>query len=47
MIKTSTKLIIAEATVGAVVTGVLIAKHFIHVDKENHSVQIIGERSVF
>ncbi len=40
--KTSTKLIIAGATVGAVVAGVLIAKHFIHVDKENHSVQIIG-----
>ena len=29
--KTSTKLIIAGATVGAVVAGVLIAKHFIHV----------------
>ena len=40
--KTSTKLIIAEATVGAVVAGVLIAQHFSHVDKENHSVQIIG-----
>ena len=45
--KKSTKLIIAGATIGAVVAGVLIAKHFIHVDKENHSVQIIGERSVF
>ena len=42
VMKTSTKLIIAGATVGAVVAGVLIAKHFIHVDKENHSVQIIG-----
>ena len=40
--KTSTKLIIAGATVGAVVAGILIAKHFINVDKENHSVQIIG-----
>ena len=40
--KKSTKLIIAGATVGAVVAGVLIAKRYIHIDRENHSVQIIG-----
>lgn len=40
--KTITKFIIAGATIGVVMAGVLIAKHFIHVDKENHSVQIIG-----
>lgn len=40
--KTSTKLIIVGTTIGVVVAGALIAKHFINVDKENHSVQIIG-----
>ncbi len=40
--KKSTKLIIAGATVGVVVAGVLIAKRYIHIDSENHSVQIIG-----
>ena len=40
--KTSTKLIIAGATVGVVVAGALIAKHVIRVDKENQSVQVIG-----
>ncbi len=40
--KKSTKLIIAGATVGVVVAGVLIAKRYIHIDRENHSVQIIG-----
>ena len=40
--KTSTKLIIAGTTIGVVVAGVLIAKHFINVDKEKQSVQIIG-----
>ena len=40
--KTSTKLIIAGAAIGVVVTGALIAKHFINVDKENNTVQIIG-----
>lgn len=40
--KTCTKLIIAGTTIGVAVAGVLIAKHFIKVDKENHSVQIIG-----
>ena len=40
--KKSTKLIIAGVTVGAVVAGVLIAKRYIHIDRENHSVQIIG-----
>ncbi len=40
--KTSTKLIIAGTTIGVVVAVALIAKHFIKVDKENHSVQIIG-----
>ena len=40
--KTSTKLIIAGAAIGVVVAGVLIARHVIHVDKDNHSVQIIG-----
>lgn len=42
IMKISTKLIIAETTIGVAVAGVLIAKHFIKVDKENHSVQIIG-----
>ena len=32
--KTSTKIIIAGTTIGVVVAGVLIAKHFINVDKE-------------
>ena len=40
--KKSTKLIIAGAAVGAVVAGVLIAKHYISVDKDNQSIQIIG-----
>lgn len=40
--KTSTKIIIAGTTIGVVVAGVLIAKHFINVDKEKQSVQIIG-----
>ena len=40
--KTSTRIIIAGTTIGVVIAGVLIAKHFIKVDKENHSVQIIG-----
>ena len=40
--KTYTKLIIAGATIGFVVAGALIAKHFINVNKENHAVQIIG-----
>ena len=40
--KKSTKLIIAGATVGAVVAGALIARRYIHIDRENHSVQIIG-----
>lgn len=40
--KTGTKLIIAGTTIGVVVAGVLIAKHFINVDKEKQSVQIIG-----
>lgn len=40
--KKSTKLIIAGATVGAVVAGALIAKYFISVDKDNQSIQIIG-----
>ena len=40
--KTYTKLIIAGATIGFVVAGALIAKHFISVNKENHAVQIIG-----
>lgn len=40
--KTHTKLIIAGATIGVVVAGALIAKHFINVNKENHAVQIIG-----
>ena len=39
---THTKLIIAGATIGVVVAGALIAKHFINVNKENHAVQIIG-----
>lgn len=33
--KTSTKLIIAGTTIGVVVAGALIAKHFINVDREN------------
>ena len=40
--KTSTKLIIAGTTIGVVVAGALIAKHFINVDRENQAVQIIG-----
>ncbi len=40
--KTSTKLIIAGATVGAFVAGFFLAKHFINNDNENHSVKIIG-----
>lgn len=40
--KTSTKLIIAGTTVGVVAAGVLMAKHFVNLDKENHAVQIIG-----
>lgn len=40
--KTTTKLIIAGAAIGVAVAGVLIAKHFVKVDKENHSAQIIG-----
>jgi len=39
--KTSTKLIIAGTTIGVVIAGVLTA-NFINIDKENHSVQIIG-----
>lgn len=40
--KTTTKLIIAGATIGVAVAGALIAKNLIGVDKENNSVQIIG-----
>jgi rhodanese-related sulfurtransferase len=40
--KTSTKLIIAGTAVGVIVAGALVTRHFIKVDKENHSVQIIG-----
>lgn len=41
--KTSKKLIIVGTIVGLVaVAGILIAKHFIKVDKENQSVQIMG-----
>ena len=40
--KKSTKLIIAGVTVGAFVAGVLIVKRYIHIDRENHSVHIIG-----
>ena len=40
--KTCTKLIIVGMTIGAAVAGVLIAKHFINVDRENQAVQIIG-----
>ncbi len=37
-----TKLIITGATIGVVVAGTLIAKHFVNVDKDDHAVQIIG-----
>lgn len=40
--KTSTKFIIAGTTIGVMVAGAIIAKHFFNVDKENHTVQIIG-----
>jgi len=40
--KKTTKLIIVGTTIGVVVAGALIAKHFINDDKENYSVQIIG-----
>lgn len=40
--KKRTKLIIAGAAVGVLVAGVLAARHFIYLDKENNSVQIIG-----
>ena len=40
--KKRTKLIIAGAAVGAVVAGAFIAKHYISVDKDNQSIQIIG-----
>ena len=40
--KTSTKIIIAGTTIGVVVAGVLIAKHFIKVNEADNSVQIIG-----
>lgn len=40
--KKSAKLIIAGAAVGAVVAGAFIAKHYISVDKDNQSIQIIG-----
>ena len=41
--KMSTKLIIAGTTIGVVVSSALIAKHFVNVDRYNHSVQIIGD----
>lgn len=40
--KKSTKLIIAGAAVGTVVAAAFIAKHYISVDKDNQSIQIIG-----
>ena len=40
--KTSTKLFIAGAAVSAVLAGVFVARHFIKINKENHSVQVIG-----
>ena len=40
--KTRTKLIIAGAVVGAVVTAFFATKHFLKVDKDNQSVEIIG-----
>ena len=43
--KMSTKLIIAiivVVAIGVVVAGVLVAKHYINENKENHSVAIIG-----
>ena len=42
VMKTSTKLIIAGTTIIGVVAGVFVTKHFINLDKENNSVQIIG-----
>ncbi len=42
LMKTSTKIIIVGAAIGVAVAGTLIARHFINVDKENHTVQIIG-----
>lgn len=40
--KKSTKLIIVGLTVSAVTVGFFAARHFINVNKENHSVQVIG-----
>ena len=40
--KNSTKLIIVGLTVSAVTVGFFAARHFINVNKENHSVQVIG-----
>lgn len=40
--KTSTKLFIAGAAVSAVLAGFLVARHVIKINKENHSVQVIG-----
>ena len=40
--KNSTKFIIAGLAVSAVTVGFFAARHFINVNKENHSVQVIG-----
>ena len=40
--KTSTKLFIAGAAVSAVLAGFFVARHAIKINKENHSVQVIG-----
>ena len=40
--KTSTKIIIAGAAASVVVAGILAARHFMQVNRESHSVEIIG-----
>ena len=40
--KSYAKSIIAGVAVVVIVAGVLVAKHFISVNKENHSAEIIG-----
>jgi len=40
--KNSTKFIIAGLAVSAVTAGFFATRHFINVNKENHSVQVIG-----
>ena len=42
IIKTSIKFIIAGTTIGVIIAGALIAKHFVSADKDDHTVQIIG-----